>query len=66
MYYASIRVENSAGLSSVVTSHPYRHVYQLPSEGVVLDVEGVQQDESEVLSVHSTGICRGCGRNKNK
>ena len=39
VYYASIRVENSAGLSSVMTSLPYRHMVQIPSTGVVLDLE---------------------------
>ncbi|XP_072034094.1 uncharacterized protein [Amphiura filiformis] len=42
VYYASILVENSAGLSSVITSQPYRHVIQLPARGVVLDVESTQ------------------------
>ncbi len=44
VYYVSIRVENAAGSSSIVTSRPYRHVVQLPSKGVVLDVEDIQED----------------------
>ena len=48
MYYASIRIENSAGLSSVVTSPPYRHIVQLPAKGVVLDVAKKQGDFSNV------------------
>ncbi len=44
VYYASIRVENAAGSSSIVTSPPYRHVVQLPSKGVVLDVDNIQKD----------------------
>ena len=38
LYYASIRAENFVGLTSTVTSSPYRHIVQLPSKGVVLDV----------------------------
>ncbi|XP_078682420.1 uncharacterized protein LOC144916894 [Branchiostoma floridae x Branchiostoma belcheri] len=37
-YYVSIRVENAAGLSTVVTSQPYVHFVGLPSEGVVMEV----------------------------
>ncbi|XP_078682399.1 uncharacterized protein LOC144916875 [Branchiostoma floridae x Branchiostoma belcheri] len=38
-YYVSIRVENAAGLSTVVTSQPYVHFVGLPSEGVVMEVD---------------------------
>ncbi|XP_071784665.1 uncharacterized protein [Asterias amurensis] len=37
-YYISVKAENSAGLSTVGTSSVYRHIVQLPSQGVVLDV----------------------------
>ena len=37
-YYASIKAENSAGLSSTITSSPYHHIVRLPSKGIVLDV----------------------------
>ena len=46
VYYATIRVENAAGLSSFLTSNPYRHVVQLPASGVVLDVERYQEDHA--------------------
>ena len=41
-------MENSAGLSSVVTSPPYRHVVQLPTKGVVFDVTHYYGDFSNV------------------
>ena len=37
-YYVSVRAENGAGLATVGTSPVYRHIVQLPSKGVVLDV----------------------------
>ncbi|XP_038051300.1 uncharacterized protein LOC119724354 isoform X2 [Patiria miniata] len=37
-YYVSIRAQNGAGLATVGTSSVYRHIVQLPSLGVVLDV----------------------------
>ncbi len=38
-YYISVKAENGAGLSTVGTSYVYKHTVQLPSKGVVLDVE---------------------------
>ncbi|CAH1259274.1 ADGRL2 [Branchiostoma lanceolatum] len=38
-YYVSIRVENSAGLSTLATSQPYVHVVGGPSSGVVLELD---------------------------
>ncbi|XP_022105050.1 uncharacterized protein LOC110986986 isoform X2 [Acanthaster planci] len=37
-YYVSVRAQNGAGLATVGTSSVYRHIVQLPSVGVVLDV----------------------------
>ncbi|XP_038050780.1 uncharacterized protein LOC119723938 isoform X2 [Patiria miniata] len=37
-YYVSVRAQNGAGLATVGTSSVYRHIVQLPSLGVVLDV----------------------------
>ncbi|XP_022102003.1 uncharacterized protein LOC110985345 [Acanthaster planci] len=42
-YYVSIRAQNGAGLSTVGTSSVYRHIVQLPSLGVVLDVAPPQE-----------------------
>ncbi|XP_033637440.1 uncharacterized protein LOC117298344 isoform X1 [Asterias rubens] len=57
-YYISVKAENSAGLSTVGTSSVYRHIVQLPSQGVVLDVSpsgkefvkdtDVQTDQSRI------------------
>ncbi|XP_078682372.1 uncharacterized protein LOC144916849 [Branchiostoma floridae x Branchiostoma belcheri] len=38
-YYVSIRVENAAGLSTVVASQPYVHFVGLPAGGVVMEVD---------------------------
>ncbi|XP_078578622.1 uncharacterized protein LOC144863374 [Branchiostoma floridae x Branchiostoma japonicum] len=38
-YYVSVRVENAAGLSTVVTSQPYVHVVGVPSRGVVMELD---------------------------
>ncbi|CAH1258773.1 Hypp2075 [Branchiostoma lanceolatum] len=38
-YYVSIRVENAAGLSTMVTSDPYVHVVGAPSRGVVMELD---------------------------
>ncbi|XP_078574183.1 uncharacterized protein LOC144860694 [Branchiostoma floridae x Branchiostoma japonicum] len=38
VYYVTLRTTNSAGLASSVTSPPYRHNVQLPSEGVVFEI----------------------------
>ncbi|XP_022103295.1 uncharacterized protein LOC110986023 [Acanthaster planci] len=37
-YYVSVRAQNGAGLTTVGISSVYRHIVQLPSLGVVLDV----------------------------
>ena len=37
-YYVSVRAQNGAGLSAIGISSVYRHIIQLPSMGVVLDV----------------------------
>ncbi|XP_038062737.1 uncharacterized protein LOC119733220 [Patiria miniata] len=37
-YYVSVRAQNGAGFATVGTSSVYRHIVQLPSLGVVLDV----------------------------
>ncbi|XP_078616240.1 uncharacterized protein LOC144884660 [Branchiostoma floridae x Branchiostoma japonicum] len=45
-YYLSVRVENTAGLSLVVSSGPYVHVIDLPSSGVVMEVSHAQREPS--------------------
>ncbi|XP_078589451.1 uncharacterized protein LOC144869806 [Branchiostoma floridae x Branchiostoma japonicum] len=45
-YYLSVRVENTAGLSLVVSSGPYVHVIDLPSRGVVMEVSDAQREPS--------------------
>ncbi|XP_078616232.1 uncharacterized protein LOC144884653 [Branchiostoma floridae x Branchiostoma japonicum] len=45
-YYLSVRVENTAGLSLVVSSGPYVHVIDLPSRGVVMEVSDAQREAS--------------------
>eukprot|EP00058_Branchiostoma_floridae_P000533 XP_002586021.1 hypothetical protein BRAFLDRAFT_110187 [Branchiostoma floridae] len=45
-YYLSVRVENTAGLSLVVSSGPYVHVLDLPSRGVVMEVSDAQREAS--------------------
>ncbi|KAI8510730.1 hypothetical protein Bbelb_116460, partial [Branchiostoma belcheri] len=51
-YYFSIRVENAAGLSTVVTSQPYVHFVGLPSEGVVMEVDPAAGEPS-ILGRHT-------------
>ncbi|XP_072048763.1 uncharacterized protein [Amphiura filiformis] len=46
-YYASIKATNHVGLSVVATSNQYRHIQQLPSEGVVLEVSIDQNNGNE-------------------
>lgn len=38
-YYLSIKVENTAGLVNIQTSAPYIHDVQLPTKGVVLNID---------------------------
>ncbi|KAI8509825.1 hypothetical protein Bbelb_122530 [Branchiostoma belcheri] len=38
VYYVTLRVTNSAGLTSTLTSTPYHHDVELPSVGVVFEV----------------------------
>ncbi|XP_078658232.1 uncharacterized protein LOC144903715, partial [Branchiostoma floridae x Branchiostoma belcheri] len=38
VYYVTLRVTNSAGLTSTLTSAPYHHDVELPSVGVVFEV----------------------------
>ena len=38
-YYMSIKAKNTAGLDVVGVSMPYKHSVQLPSKGVVLDID---------------------------
>ncbi|XP_077997650.1 uncharacterized protein LOC144450798 isoform X2 [Glandiceps talaboti] len=43
-YYIFIRVENTAGLSSIAQSEPYRHIVEAPSRGVVYDIQPHGED----------------------
>ncbi|XP_066275498.1 uncharacterized protein [Branchiostoma lanceolatum] len=45
-YYMSVRAENTAGLSLVVSSSPYVHVLDVPSKGVVMEVRDAQLEAS--------------------
>ncbi|CAH1259452.1 Hypp2286 [Branchiostoma lanceolatum] len=45
-YYMSVRAENTAGLSLVVSSGPYVHVIDVPSKGVVMEVSDAQREAS--------------------
>ena len=49
MYYVTIKVENTAGLYTKITSQPYTHDVQLASAGVVIDTK------NDVRYLHS--IC---------
>ncbi|XP_070570802.1 uncharacterized protein [Ptychodera flava] len=66
-YYVFVRVENTAGLVTVVNSDPYRHVVQKPYKGVVFEVApedsslfGASQD-IDYQSSTSTLHCRWSG-----
>ena len=37
-YYITVKVTNTAGLTTMVVSDPYIHDVQVPSHGVVIDI----------------------------
>lgn len=38
-YFISVKVTNTAGLTTIQASSPYVHDVQLPAEGLVLDID---------------------------
>ena len=51
-YFISIKVENVAGLTSVLASKPYIHVVAAPSGGVVMEIPiSGQEKQSGQLKV---------------
>ncbi|XP_022088109.1 uncharacterized protein LOC110977889 isoform X2 [Acanthaster planci] len=50
-YYVSVRAQNGAGLVAVGISPVYRHIVQLPSVGVVLDVAPLGEAPDGTLGV---------------
>ena len=59
-YYISVKAKNGAGLCTVGTSSVYRHIMQLPSKGVVLDVPPSGEDVIVDFGV-CTSQSRGLG-----
>ncbi|KAL5006990.1 hypothetical protein ScPMuIL_015796 [Solemya velum] len=51
VYYVSVKVENLVGLSTVVTSRPYIHDIQLPSHGIIVDINTQEADDIDFQSV---------------
>ena len=45
-YYVTIKVTNLAGLTTLETSHPYKHNVRIPSPGVVYDVSPLSTSSS--------------------
>ena len=45
-YYVTIKVTNLAGLTTLATSHPYKHNVRIPSPGIVYDVSPLSTGSS--------------------
>ncbi|CAG2222618.1 unnamed protein product [Mytilus edulis] len=60
-YYISIKVTNSAGLVNIQTSTPYIHNVQLPAEGVVLDIDTEDKEDTDFQKVSSSMAARWSG-----
>ncbi|XP_052067298.1 uncharacterized protein LOC127706680 [Mytilus californianus] len=60
-YYISIKVTNSAGLVNIQTSTPYIHDVMLPAEGVILDIDTEDTEDTDFQKVTSSMAARWSG-----
>jgi hypothetical protein len=58
-YYVTIKVTNLAGLTTLATSHPYKHNVRIPSPGIVYDVNPLSTGSSSfaVSNIYYNTLC---------